>query len=531
MARIRPLLSNLISPFQAAFVPGRRGIDNVIIAQELIHSLHKKKGLLGSFVVKIDLKKAYDRLEWSFILEVLLFFHFPRHLISLIMDCVSSSTISILFNGGRLDEFSPSRGIRQGDPLSPYLFILCMEYLSLRIFEACANKNWKSIKASRSGPSFSHLFFADDLLLFADASENCCRTIIAVLDDFCSCSGQKINLSKSKVLFSPNVKPDVASRLCRILGVSSTQDIGKYLGFPLRSNGRNSRDFNFIVEKVQSKLTSWKSKLLSPAGRVVLIQSVTSSLPAYYMQNTALPSTICNDLDRLNRNFLWGSTNESKKMHLVGWDKVCRPKRDGGLGLHATKPRNKALLAKLNWRLHDEKDSWWARTLTAKYCPNGITSFPLPIHRGGSSNWRGLKLGHEVFRNGLRWVVNNGQHVSFWNDRWVGDHALREVVHGPLSLEESSFRICDLIEGTSFWDFSKLSIGIPPPICAQIKSIHLYTLSHLEDCIVWDTVDGSFSLRKAYQIACKPSHSLDCLGSSTWLWHTVTTPRIQFFLW
>ncbi len=140
-------------------------------------------------MVKIDLKKAYDRLEWSFIREVLLFFHFPSHLISLIMDCVSSSTISILFNGGRMDEFSPSRGIRQGDPLSPYLFILCMEYLSLRIFEACQNKNWKSIKASRSGPSFSHLFFADDLLLFADASETCCRTIIAVLDDFCSCSG------------------------------------------------------------------------------------------------------------------------------------------------------------------------------------------------------------------------------------------------------------------------------------------------------------------------------------------------------
>ena len=103
---------------------------------------------------------------------------------------------------------------------------------------------------------------------------------LAILDDFYSCSGQKINLSKSKVLFSPNVKPDVASRLCRILGVSSTQDIGKYLGFPLRSNGRNSRDFNFIVEKVQAKLTSWKSKLLSPAGRVVLIQS---SFPHYLL--------------------------------------------------------------------------------------------------------------------------------------------------------------------------------------------------------------------------------------------------------
>jgi hypothetical protein len=189
------------------------------------------------------------------------------------------------------------------------------------------------------------------------------------------------------------------------------------------------------------------------------------------------------------------------------------------------------LLAKLNWRLHDEKESWWARTLTAKYCPNGITSSPLPIHKGGSSNWRGLKLGHEVFRNGLRWVVNNGQHVSFWNDKWVGNQPLRDVIQGPLALEESSFRICDLIEGASFWDFSKLSVVLPSSICAQIKSIYLCTLNHLEDCIVCDMVDGSFSLRKAYQLACKPSHSMACLSSPSWLWHTLTSLRIQFFLW
>jgi hypothetical protein len=145
--------------------------------------------------------------------------------------------------------------------------------------------------------------------------------------------------------------------LCGILGVSSTPNIGKYLGFPLRPNGRSSRDFDFIVEKVQAKLSSWKAKLLSPAGRVVLIQSVTSSIPAYYMQNVALSIRICSKLDKLNRDFLWGSSSDRKRIHMVGWDKVCKPKDKGGLGLYSTKSRNIALLAKLNWRVMEDTDA------------------------------------------------------------------------------------------------------------------------------------------------------------------------------
>jgi hypothetical protein len=193
------------------------------------------------------------------------------------------------------------------------LCIICFEYLSLKIFEDFHIKCWRPIKASRSGPVFSHLFFDDDLLICAQASINCCQSISEVLEDFCSQSRQKINLDKSKVLFSPNVSHDLRSSLCGIIGISSTLDMGRYLGFPLKSNGRNSSDFNFVVEKVQAKLSCWKAKLLSPSSRVVLIQSITSAIPAYYMQNIALPSKVCSEIDRLNRNFLWGSSKEKKK--------------------------------------------------------------------------------------------------------------------------------------------------------------------------------------------------------------------------
>ena len=216
----------------------------------------EKKGRLGQLILKLDLEKAYDRLEWSFIREVLTFFKFPPSFVDLVLECVTTSSFSILVNGGQLENFKSSRGIRQGDPLSPYLFILCMEYLSHKILEVCDNNSWKAIKASRSGPFFSHLFFADDLLLCAEISTSCYHTITRILEDFCLQSGQKVNLSKSKVFFSPNVNPLLRNHLCGILRVSSTPNLGKYLGFPLSPNGRSTRDFDFVVEKVQAKLSS-----------------------------------------------------------------------------------------------------------------------------------------------------------------------------------------------------------------------------------------------------------------------------------
>jgi ribonuclease HI len=530
--RVRPLLDKLVSPYQTAFVPGRRGVDNVVIAQELIHSLQKKRGRKGQFILKLDLEKAYDRLEWSFIREVLLFFNFPIALVNLILDCVSSSSISILFNGGQMEVFKPSRGIRQGDPLSPYIFILCLEYLSLKIFEACSNTSWKTIKASRSGPGFSHLFFADDLLLCSEASVECCHVISEVLDDFCHLSGQKVSFSKSKVYFSPNVSPDLRSSLCGILGVASTPNLGKYLGFPLKSCRRSSNEFNFVVEKVQAKLSSWKSKLLSPAGRVILIQSVTSAIPNYYMQISALPSKVCLELDKLNRNFLWGSTSEKKKMHMVGWKKVCRPKKEGGLGLSCAKPRNVALLAKFNWRLIQEKDSPWVRTILAKYFPNGFVNSQNMVRRSGSSNWRGLKLGFDVFRAGLRWVIHNGQRVSFWHDRWIGDAPLRSLVHGPLSLSESLLRVCDVVGSGSVWNLAGLSLLLPTPVVEAIRATYVCSLSPKEDCLAWDSNKGDFSSRIALQLANKHPIGLNSnLSDPSWIWKVATSPRIRFFLW
>lgn len=157
---------------------------------------------MGYMAIKLDLEKAYDKLEWSFIHKVLQAFHFPPNLIRVIMGCVTSLRISVLVNGGALDSFYPSRGIRQGDPFFPYLFILCMEYLSHLIEHKCREGSWTPLKASRGNVGISHLLFVDDIILFSKVDFMACNAIVEVLEKFCEESGQKISQGKSRIYYS-----------------------------------------------------------------------------------------------------------------------------------------------------------------------------------------------------------------------------------------------------------------------------------------------------------------------------------------
>ena len=200
-----------------------------------------------------------------------------------LLSCVTTVSTSIVFNGEALDPILPSRGIRQGDPLSPYLFILCIDFLGQLIEEKCSANLWKLIKVSQSGPSVSHLMFADDLVLFAKADNINCCVIRDVLDEFCKMSGQTVSESKSRVFFSPNVDMDDREAFCDILGFSSTPCLGKYLGIPIRQPGRSSCEYNFILDRVKQKLAGWKANLLSLVGRAVLIQASSAAIPSYVM--------------------------------------------------------------------------------------------------------------------------------------------------------------------------------------------------------------------------------------------------------
>lgn len=180
--RLKHLLLCLVSPNQVSFIPGCHIQENLVIAHEILHS---RKSF---FAIKIDIKKAYDRVRWSCIEDMLKEAGFGETLIEVIMKCVWSISTSVLWNGCCFEFFSPSRGIRQGDPLSPYLFVLIMEKLGHRINDARVSGQWKAFKVGRDGPEVSHLMFANDLLLFREATVSQMRCVLEYLEDFCCMS-------------------------------------------------------------------------------------------------------------------------------------------------------------------------------------------------------------------------------------------------------------------------------------------------------------------------------------------------------
>lgn len=167
---LRPFLDAIIDTFHASFIPGRSTTDNIIIAQERMHTVKHSKRKGRAMALKIDLAKAYDSVDWLFLKDTLSAFGFLDLCTRLIMNCVSKAFFSILWNGEKLPKFKAARGLRHGDLLSPCLFVMCMEELSLLIQENVSRNAWNPIELSEYGPGISHLFFADDVLFFSTAS-------------------------------------------------------------------------------------------------------------------------------------------------------------------------------------------------------------------------------------------------------------------------------------------------------------------------------------------------------------------------
>ncbi|KAL5537605.1 hypothetical protein UlMin_045703 [Ulmus minor] len=301
-----PVMDKIISQEQSAFIPGGLISDNAIIGFECLHAIERRKTKKNYMALKLDMEKAYDKVEWDFIQRVMDKLGFSTGWINKIMACISSVSYSFQFNGQRFGHLNPSRGLRQGDPLSPYLFLLCGEGLSSLLHQYEQSGRLQGLKCGLRGPIISHLLFADDSLLFLEANTTNCAALKEVLNFYEAASGQAVNLSKSAICFGPKLVEEEAASMVVILGVSRVRCHEKYLGLPCFIGKNKQGLFSSIRDRVWNKLSGWKSKLLSAGGREILSKAVIQAIPSYAMNLFKLLLSLIKELHRLCAQFWWG---------------------------------------------------------------------------------------------------------------------------------------------------------------------------------------------------------------------------------
>lgn len=271
--RLKQILPNVISKTQSAFIPGRLLVKNVLMATELVQG-YNWKNISKRSILKVDLKKTFESLNWDFILLILRALRIPESFVSLIAQCITTTRFSVAINRELGGYFKGSRGLRQGDPLSPYLFVLAMEILSQLL-----NKDFLGgrvgLHPAASDPLVIHLAFADDIIVFFDGEYGSLSHISATLDSFSTWSGFTTNRSKIE-LCTAGMTPIEAENLS-----SSGFSLGslpvRYLGLSLMNRKLRISDYRPPLDQLKWRFSSWSSRALSYAGRKQLLSSVIFS--------------------------------------------------------------------------------------------------------------------------------------------------------------------------------------------------------------------------------------------------------------
>ncbi|CAJ2657953.1 unnamed protein product [Trifolium pratense] len=495
----------------------------------MVHAMSKMKGNKSFMSIKIDLEKAYDRLNWNFVGECLKECKFSNKIISIIHHCISSPSFKILWNGNKTDSFTPTRGIRQGDPLSPYLFVICMDRLSHIIADHVEANYWKPMRAGRSGPKISHLIFADDLLLFAEASIEQAHCVMHCLDQFCLASGQKINSQKTQIFFSKNVDQRTRDDIVHHTGFTQVNNLGKYLGANIAPSRSTRGKFQHIIGKIQNRLSGWKQQCLSFAGRLTLSKSVLSSIPYYHMQYAKLPKTLCDDMEKIQRGFLWGDKEERRKPHLIGWDICCLSKNDGGLGFKSPRLMNEAFLMKILWNLINKPDDLWCQVLYSKYGRNKDLRYEISSQPYDSPLWKALSSIWEQFQNHIVWQLGDGNSINFWMDKWTPNGSPL-MINATNNIIDTTLLVKDVLTTEGHWDLNFLHTHLNPNIVSQIMAIPAPIGTDGDDTIGWKgTNTHHFTVKSAYDLQHGNDNHINGDWNKIWAWKG--PHRIQTFMW
>ncbi|KAL9665185.1 hypothetical protein QQ045_020596 [Rhodiola kirilowii] len=358
--------------------------------------------------MKLDMSKAYDRVEWFFLERMLAAMGFEQGWIRKIMICVETVSYKVRVNGTITEEIKPSHGLRQGDPISPYLFLICAEWLTHTLKKYQEEGLIKGIRICRGAPVIRHLMFADDWLLLLKAKKESLDWIRCILQKYEDVAGQKVNLAKSEVVCSKNIVEEYRVQISEGMRMKLVNAHSAYLGLPVTFGNRKTALFRSLEERILRKIGDWKHKLLSSAGREVLIKSVLQSIPNYAMSCFKLPVMLCRKWVKEFLKFWW-HRDKIRGIHWVRRDILQRERGEGGLGFKMMELMNLALLAKQGWRIMKETDLMISKVYKAKYFPE---SDMLEASAGSrpSYAWRGIMEAMEIIRHGADWDAEEGKH-------------------------------------------------------------------------------------------------------------------------
>lgn len=434
--------------------------------------------------------------------------------------------------------FKPKRGIRQGDPLSPYLFILCADMLSGLITKYHNQNKIHGITIAKDAPTLSHLFFADDSMVFCRANKSEARNLMDIFDKYQRISSQKLNLNKSEMVFNPTLLQIIKTEFQQFMPIQITSNINKYLGLPTQVGRSKTQVFNFLMERIRKKLKGWKEKNLSFLGRGVLIRAVIQAIPTYVMSTFLISQGICDRIEKAICRFWWGGNEDKRMIHWKNKEALFKSKLNGGQGFRTMRSFNEALLAKQFWLLLKNPNSLISRCLKAKYYPH-IDLLKARMGYNPSFVWSSIYHAKWIIQKGGCWKIGDGSDVKVWEDNWIPQHNGFKI-YTPVISSSTIRHVKDLIvEDLKGWHQPLLETHFH-----NFESEHIQQLPLVqevsEDSYMWMfSQDENYTVKYGYNFI-QDWHSNQLPGPSSnntnqgiWktIWSLNTIPRHEDFLW
>ncbi|XP_074278280.1 uncharacterized protein LOC141601872 [Silene latifolia] len=504
--RMAKVLPEVISRNQGPFIEGRSILENILICQDLVR-LYNRENMSPGCMFKLDLPKAYDTIEWKFLDQMLDALCFPKTFRMLLMSCVMSTSFSLNLNGSQFGYFKGKRGLRQGDPVSPLLFTICMEYLT-RVLYFATQKWFFRFHPLCGALKLNHLLFADDLLMFCKGDVISIMLLLRAFATFSATSGLRVNAAKSEVVFNW-VPEELRADIIQVSGFREGALPMKYLGIPIQADRLTTHDCNVLVDKIVGNIRGIGARKLSYAGRLTLINSVFNTLYNYWASIFLIPKLVIKKIKAVCRNYLWDGGVEYSRTPLVSWKKICCNKKSGGLGVIEAGVWNIAVVGKLvNW-IYTKANRLWVQWVDHVYMKGtDWCHYQPPLD--SNWNWRNICKVRDIMQAGYQnnfWVADprgysirsgyhwlQGQHppVQWYREVWdtwcVPKHSIIGwlIHHEALNTREKLFAIevsesrrcviCEskrVMNGIENWLQVKLDGANPAYSAMQIKVCHM----------------------------------------------------------